>query len=180
LAHADERHQMAAVLDHVPAVRQLDFLCVDFFKSRDERERDRLWLYRSGPEDKQRRARPGRRRRLGLGSLRCGQLRSHIRAERLRDAVRVDDHDHGAVAENGVPGEHRDMAQFARHRLHDDFFGVCFPHRRNRSLLDIGFTTISSVWKTPSTTMPKVWLPTWVTTMNPPLISPVSLSRPNN
>ena len=36
-----------------------------------------------------------------------------------------------------------------------------------RSLLDIGFTTISSVWKTPSTTMPKVWLPTWVTTMKP-------------
>ena len=36
-----------------------------------------------------------------------------------------------------------------------------------RSLLDIGFTTISSVWKTPSTTMPKVWLPTCVTTMKP-------------
>ncbi len=29
-----------------------------------------------------------------------------------------------------------------------------------RSLLDIGLTTISSVWNTPSTTMPKVWLPT--------------------
>ena len=36
-----------------------------------------------------------------------------------------------------------------------------------RSLLDIGFTTISSVWNTPSTTMPKVWLPTCVTTMKP-------------
>ena len=36
-----------------------------------------------------------------------------------------------------------------------------------RSLLDIGFTTISSVWKTASTTMPKVWLPTCVTTMKP-------------
>ena len=36
-----------------------------------------------------------------------------------------------------------------------------------RSLVDIGFTTISSVWNTPSTTMPKVWLPTWVTTMKP-------------
>ena len=29
-----------------------------------------------------------------------------------------------------------------------------------RSLLDIGLTTISSVWKTASTTMPNVWLPT--------------------
>ena len=29
-----------------------------------------------------------------------------------------------------------------------------------RSLLDIGFTTISSVWNTVSTTMPKTWLPT--------------------
>ena len=36
-----------------------------------------------------------------------------------------------------------------------------------RSLLDIGLTTISSVWNTPSTTTPKVWLPTWVTTMMP-------------
>ena len=36
-----------------------------------------------------------------------------------------------------------------------------------RSLLDIGLTTISSVWNTPSTTMPKVWLPTCVTTMKP-------------
>ena len=36
-----------------------------------------------------------------------------------------------------------------------------------RSFVDIGLTTISSVWNTPSTTMPKVWLPTWVTTMKP-------------
>ena len=36
-----------------------------------------------------------------------------------------------------------------------------------RSLPDIGLTTISSVWNTASTTMPKVWLPTCVTTMKP-------------
>ena len=36
-----------------------------------------------------------------------------------------------------------------------------------RSLLDIGLTTISSVWNTPSTSIPKVCLPTWVTTMKP-------------
>ena len=45
-----------------------------------------------------------------------------------------------------------------------------------RSLLDIGFTTISSVWKTPSTTMPKVWLPTCVTTMKPFSDSPSSVA----
>ena len=36
-----------------------------------------------------------------------------------------------------------------------------------RSFVDIGLTTISSVWKTPSTTIPNVWLPTCVTTIKP-------------
>ena len=36
-----------------------------------------------------------------------------------------------------------------------------------RSFDDIGLMTISSVWKTPSTTMPNTWLPTWVTTTKP-------------
>ena len=36
-----------------------------------------------------------------------------------------------------------------------------------RSFDDIGLTTISSVWNTLSTTMPKIWLPTCVTTMKP-------------
>ena len=34
-------------------------------------------------------------------------------ADRLRDAVRIDDHDHRAVAEDGVAGEHADVAQLA-------------------------------------------------------------------
>src|SRR6516164_4387558 len=36
-----------------------------------------------------------------------------------------------------------------------------------RSLLDIGFTTISSVSETPSTRSPKLWLPTCITTTKP-------------
>ena len=36
-----------------------------------------------------------------------------------------------------------------------------------RRLGDIGFTTISSVWNTPSTTTPNVWLPICMTTMKP-------------
>ena len=45
-------------------------------------------------------------------------------AERLGDAVGVDDHDHGAIAQNGVAGEHVDVPQLGRHRLDHDFFGV--------------------------------------------------------
>ena len=49
-----------------------------------------------------------------------------------------------------------------------------------RSLVAIGFTTISSVWNTLSTTTPKVCAPTWVTTMKPLsgiALSPSSFSR---
>ena len=49
-----------------------------------------------------------------------------------------------------------------------------------RSFVDIGLTTISSVWNTPSTTMPKVWLPTWVTTIKPfsgSLVEPSSIFK---
>src|SRR5207237_9387637 len=45
-------------------------------------------------------------------------------AERLCDAVGVDDHDHGAIAQNRVAGEHVDVTQFGRHRLDHDFFSV--------------------------------------------------------
>ncbi len=49
-----------------------------------------------------------------------------------------------------------------------------------RSLVDIGLTTISSVWNTASTTTPNICAPTWVTTMKPLsgiAASPSSLSR---
>ena len=36
-----------------------------------------------------------------------------------------------------------------------------------RNFLDIGFTTISSVWNTLSTTTPNDWLPNSMTTMKP-------------
>ena len=46
------------------------------------------------------------------------------RAECCRDPVRIEDHDHRAVAEDGVAGEGLDMPQLGRHRLHHDFLGV--------------------------------------------------------
>ena len=45
-------------------------------------------------------------------------------AERLGDAVGVDDHDDGAIAQNRIAGEHVDVTQLGRHRLDHDFFGV--------------------------------------------------------
>ena len=54
LVHADQRHQLAAVLHHVAAVRQLDLAGVDFLEPRDQRQRHRLGLGRAGAEHQQR------------------------------------------------------------------------------------------------------------------------------
>src|SRR5437764_10900605 len=43
-------------------------------------------------------------------------------AKRFRDPIGIDDHDHGAVAQDGIAGEHVDVAQLGRHRLDYDFF----------------------------------------------------------
>jgi len=45
-------------------------------------------------------------------------------AGRRRDTVGIEDHDDAAIAQNGVAGEHLNVAQDARHWLDDDFFGV--------------------------------------------------------
>ena len=45
-------------------------------------------------------------------------------AECLGNAVRVDDHDDGAITQNSVAREHVDVAQLGGHRLDDDFLGV--------------------------------------------------------
>ena len=121
--HADERHQLAAVLHHVAAIRQFDLAGVDFLEPGDQRQRHRLGLGRAGAEHQQ-------RRRLLAGLLDAilrrldDHLRGNGRTDRLRDTVRIDDHDHRAIAEDGVAGEHRDVTQLGRHRLDDDFLGV--------------------------------------------------------
>src|SRR6202012_5971779 len=45
-------------------------------------------------------------------------------AKRFGNAVGIDDHDHGAVAENGVAGEHVDVTQLGRHRLYHNLLGL--------------------------------------------------------
>ena len=67
---------------------------------------------------------------LGGGAaarLRCRHARpppGDRGADLLRHPVGIDDHDHRAVAEDGVAGEHADVAKLARHRLDHDFLGV--------------------------------------------------------
>ena len=120
----DQRHQLLAVLHHVAAVRHLDLVGGDLFKTRHQRQRHRLGLRRAGAEHQQRGqlfAAGGARRGRLVGDVVLG---GDLGAERLRDAVGIDDHDHRAVAQNGVAREHVDVAQLGRHRLDDDFFGV--------------------------------------------------------
>ena len=63
----------------------------------------------------------GTHRRVLVGDF---ELRGTGGAERLGDAVGIDDHDHRAIAENGIAGEHLDVTQFCRHRLDHDFLGM--------------------------------------------------------
>ena len=111
-------------------------LAIDFLQPRDQRQRHRLGLPAS------RRGTPAARscllapaRAAGLVSV-CAAARPTRPSRRSPgDPVGIDDHDHRAVAENGVAGEHA---------------------RCGAACVDIGLTTISSVWNTLSTTMPKV------------------------
>jgi len=60
---------------------------------------------------------------FGLVDLDLLALRRHA-PERLRYSVRVNDHDHRAVAEDGRAGKDREVPQLRGERLDDDFFGV--------------------------------------------------------
>src|SRR6185437_15622252 len=122
--HLHQRHQLLAVLHHVAAVTELDLVGGDLLQTRDEAERHRLGLGRAGTEHQQRGELFGGRSprgRVVLGDL-VG--RSTGRTQGFCDAIGVDDHDHRAIAQNGVAGEHVDVTQFGRHRLDHDFFGV--------------------------------------------------------
>ena len=139
VADADQRHELAAVLHQVAAVGELDLLAVDLFEARDQRQRHRLGLVAS------RRGTPAARRSSRPAPVCCassavvGRLRGGG-ADGLRDAVRIDDHDHRAVAEDGVAREHVDVTQLGRHRLDDDFLGVehAVDHDAEGLVADLG------------------------------------------
>ena len=54
VADADQRHELAAVLHQMAAVGELDLLAVDLFEPRDQRQRHRLGLLRTGAEHEER------------------------------------------------------------------------------------------------------------------------------
>ncbi len=102
---AQQRHKLIAILHEMAAVGDFDAAAIDLFEPGDQRERHGLRPLRAGAEYQQRnRIFAGdllallRFGGLGLGGLRGA-------AERLGDAVRIEDHDHRAVAENGGAGE---------------------------------------------------------------------------
>src|SRR4051812_37529729 len=124
IAGRNERDELAAILHERTAARHFDAASVDLLEPRDQRERHGLRLRRPGAEQQQ---------RFGCGLFDLARavlivagdwLAADASADRVSDAVRLDDHDYRAVAEDRVAAEHRDVAKLARHRLHDDFFGM--------------------------------------------------------
>ena len=119
----DQRHELAAVLHDRLAVRFLDLVELDLLEPRHQGQRHRLRAVVAGAEEQQAGALAAfvgaGCRRLLLDPFLDPQL-----AARGGDAVGIEDHDHAAVAEDGIAREHRDVAQDRRDRLDDDFFGV--------------------------------------------------------
>ena len=142
----DQRHQRAAILNEVAAVRVLDLAGVELLEPGDQRQRHGLRLRRSGAEQQHGDALVARRAAAGAG---IGLSR---RAE-------------PSTAEPIAPA----MPFGSRIMITEPSPRMVLPENMvmSRSILDIGFTTISSVWKTPSTIRPKLTLPTCITTMKP-------------
>ena len=120
---AQQRHQLIAILHQMAAVGDFDPAAIDLLEPGDERQRHGLRLLRAGAEQQERN---GVLVGVILGLSKSGSRLRRRRgaAERLGDAVRIDDHDDRAVAEDGGTGEHRDVPQLRRHRLDHDFLGM--------------------------------------------------------
>ena len=140
-----QRHQLVTVLHHVAAVRQFDLARVDLLQPRDQRQRHRLELRRAGAEHEQR------------GGLLCRCAGVALAASAA------------AICDVTVLPSARAMPFGSTIMITEPSPRMVLPENMAmwRSLLDIGLTTISSVWNTASTTTPKLWLPTWMTTMKP-------------
>src|ERR1700730_1725887 len=129
-----------AILPQLAAVGELDLVGGDFLQPGDQPERHSLGLVGAGAEHQKRGQLFG-----GAGAhgrvLFGDSMRSRAgSAERLGDAVGIDDHDHGAVAQDGIAGEHVDVAQFCGHRLDHDFLGVehAVDHNAEGLAADLG------------------------------------------
>ena len=124
LVRGHQRHQAAAILHHRPAARKLDLVRIDFLETGHERERHRFQCGRTRAEHQHRdRFRGVLDRRFLPGEVVKSALLAGG-ADRIRDPVRIEDQNHGTVAEDGIAAEHLDVAEARSHRLHDNFFGV--------------------------------------------------------
>ena len=129
---------------------------VDLLEPRDERQRHRLEALAAAAEDQQRRRLAGSSGRLVRAAA---PPSSNCVAPAAEPTIRATPF--GSMISTTAPSPRMVLPEKS---------WMC------RSFEDIGFTTISSVWKTPSTRMPKRWRPTCVTTTKPS--SPASASAP--
>ena len=118
----------------------LDLADVDLLEAGHQRQQHRARLRRAGAEHQHRLDAGIVVLPVGLLPGRGGiALDDHV-SDRLGDAVRLDDHDHRAVAQDRIAGEQGDMAKLARHRLHHDLLGVehRVDHDAERLAADLG------------------------------------------
>ena len=108
---AQQRHELIAILHQMTAVGDLDLSAIDLLEPGDQRQRHRLGLVRTGAEHEQRDDIVGRRFLALVALRRVVARRLRGAAEQLRNSIRIDDHDHRAVAEDGCAGESREVPQ---------------------------------------------------------------------
>ena len=120
----DQRHQLAAVLHQMPAVRDFNRATINFLEPCDECERHRFRLLRAGAEYKQRHVLLDCRILSGNSVMASRRVIPCHGTERLRNAVRIDDQDHRAITENGITRKHLDVPQLRRHRFDHDLLGM--------------------------------------------------------
>src|SRR4029079_8977912 len=117
-----ERHELATVLHDRAVIGGLDRFWIDLLEPGHQRQRNRLWMWRSGAEQKH-----GFEQAVVGGPLGVGFHKQALRPRTrhfLGDPVRIDNQDHRTVAQNRIAAKHRYMPQHSRHGLYDDLFGV--------------------------------------------------------
>ena len=106
------------------AIGNLNLTAVYLLKPRDQRQGHSLRLARAGAEHKHRYDVVGPCLLAVVAIRTVVTRRLHGPAQRLRNSLRIDDHNHRAVAENGGTGERPDVTQLGGHRLDDDLLGM--------------------------------------------------------
>ncbi len=115
---------MTAILHEMTVARDFDVFDVDFFEPRHQRKRHCARRWRTGAEYQQRGLLATLHMLVGVGGAFDAEAGRTHRTERGGNAIRVENHDDGTVAENGVAGKRVNVPKPRRHRLDHDFLGV--------------------------------------------------------